>query len=252
MKRLLGAIRKADEEYKLIGAGEKIAVGVSGGKDSLALLLLLSAYRRFAPRPFSLCAITLKIGDPFDTAPIQSLCDQLEVPFHLEEMDLIDALRREKNPCSLCARLRRGTLDRAAAELGCTALALGHHREDAVETWLMSALSEGRFYHLAPKAQMERAGIQVIRPLIDVKEAAIADLCRRYHLPVIKNPCPVDGHTRRAEIKDLLADLEGRFPGAKEKLSAALKRERMGGDAHENGPTANPIGSGDGGNHLPQ
>lgn len=252
MKRLLGAIRRADEEYGLIEAGDQIAVGVSGGKDSLALLMLLSAYRRFAPRPFSLCAVTLKIGDPFDVSPIRALCEKLEVPFHLEELDLLPALQREKNPCSLCARLRRGTLDRVAHDLGCRKLALGHHREDVMETWLMSALSEGRFYHLAPKAQMERAGIQVIRPLIDVKEAAVADLCRRYQLPVMKNPCPVDGHTRRSEMKELLTLVEGRFPGAKEQLSAALKRERTGGDAHESGPRPDPAGSGDGGNHLPQ
>ena len=150
MKRLLGAIRRADEEYRLIEAGDQIAVGVSGGKDSLALLMLLSAYRRFAPRPFSLHAITLKISDPFDVSPIRDLCEKLDVPFHLEELDLLPALQREKNPCSLCARLRRGTLDRAAHGLGCQKLALGHHREDVMETWLMSALSEGRFYHLAP------------------------------------------------------------------------------------------------------
>ena len=228
MKRLLGALRKADEEYQLIGAGDKIAVGVSGGKDSLA------AYRRFAPRPFSLQAITLKIGDPFDTAPLEKLCRTLDVPFQLVETDLLPALKASPNPCALCARLRRGILDRAAAELQCNKLALGHHREDALETFFLSALHEGRFYQLQPIAPMERAGIQLIRPLIDMKEAALADLCRRYELPVMKNPCPVDGRTKRSEMKEILSLLEAQSPGARDQLSAALKRERKAGDAHEN------------------
>ena len=233
MKRLLGALRRADEEYQLIGAGDKIAVGVSGGKDSLALLLLLSSYRRFAPRPFSIQAITLKIGDPFDPLPLENLCRSLDVPFHLEETDLLPALREAKNPCALCARLRRGILDRAAAELQCNKLALGHHREDTLETFFLSALHEGRFYQLQPIAPMERAGIQLIRPLIDIKEAALSDLCRRYELPVMKNPCPVDGRTKRSEMKENPSLLEEKSPGARDQLSAALKRERKAGDAHE-------------------
>lgn len=234
MKRLLGAIRRADEEYGLIAKGDQIAVGVSGGKDSLALLLLLSAYRRFAPRPFSLQGIAIKIGDPFDTEPLRALCEKWEVPFHVEEMPLLDTLKNEKNPCSLCARLRRGALDRIAGELSCNKLALGHHRDDVMETFFMSALSEGRFYRLSPMAPMERAGIHVIRPLIDVKESALSDLARRYQLPVMKNPCPVDGHTRRSEIGDMLSEIEKRFPGARDMLSHALKREReKGGEPRE-------------------
>lgn len=228
MKRLLGDIRRADERYGLIQAGDRVAVGVSGGKDSLALLRLLAAYRAFAPRPFSLCALTLKLGEPFDVSGIRELCRGLDVPFFLRETDLIPTLSTEKSPCALCARLRRGALARMAVDAGCRKLALGHHREDVLETYLMSALSEGRFYRLSPLAPMERAGVTVIRPLIDAREAAIADLARRYALPVLKNPCPVDGHTRRAQTRALLDALEARCPGAGNQLCAALRRERDG------------------------
>lgn len=226
MKRLLGEIRRADARYGLIAPGDRIAVGVSGGKDSMALLMLLAAYRAFAPHPFSLCALTIQLGDPFDAEAIARLCREWEVPFLLRRTDLLSTLEKEQNPCALCARLRRGTLARMAKEAGCHSLALAHHREDALETYLMSALNEGRFYALAPKAPMTQAGVTVIRPLIDAKEGALAALARRYRLPVLKNPCPVDGHTARAEMKRLLADLEARRPGACDQLCAALRRAR--------------------------
>ena len=226
MKRLLGEIRRADEMYHLIQPGDRVAVGLSGGKDSMALLMLLSRYRQFAAHPFSLHAVSIKLGDPFDLSPVQALCDEWGIPLHVEDIHLLDALSKEKSPCALCARLRRGYLSRIAKDLGCNKLALGHHREDALETYLMSALSEGRFYEMQPLSSMERAGVQVIRPLIDAREAAIADLARRYQLPVVKNPCPVDGHTKRSEIKALLGALEEKNPGAQDQLCAALRRAR--------------------------
>ena len=226
MQKLLGEIRRADEAYGLIQAGDRIAVGVSGGKDSMALLCLLAAYRRFAPRPFSLCALTLKIGEPFDVSPIASFCAEKDIPYTVRECDLLASIRGEKHPCALCARLRRGTLLRLAAENGANKLALGHHRDDVLETYLMSALSEGRFYALQPISLMERAGVALIRPLIDVREEALAAFAGRQHLPLVKNPCPVDGHTRRAEMKALVQALEARQPGAKDQLCAAIRRER--------------------------
>ena len=226
MQRLLGALRRAEERDHLIEAGDSIAVGLSGGKDSLALLALLCRYRDFSPRPFRLHAFTLKLGEPFDTAPLEEWCRGLNVPLTIENMDILPALEKEKSPCALCARLRRGYLCRMAREAGCNKLALGHHREDDLETYLMSGLSEGRFYQLQPKTEMENAGVTLIRPLLDVKEAALADLARRYGMPVMKNPCPVDGKTNRAEIKEILSALEHRRPGALDQLARALARQR--------------------------
>lgn len=226
MQRLLGDIRRADQQYGLIEPGDCIAVGVSGGKDSLALIALLAAYRRFCPAPFTLQAICLKIGDPFDWEIIKAFCEERDVPFTLVEENLLPVLELEKSPCSLCARLRRGVLLQKAEELGCNKLALGHHRDDVMETYLMSMVFEGRFYAMRPKRQMEKGNISVIRPLIDVKEGSIAALSNRLQFPVVKNPCPVDGRTKRQEMKETLRALESRFPGALDHFQSALEKER--------------------------
>lgn len=226
MQRLLGEIRKADQQYGLIAPGDRIAVGVSGGKDSLALIALLAAYRRFSPSAFTIQAICLKIGDPFDWQRIQAFCEEREVPFHLVEENLLPVLEKEKSPCSLCARLRRGILLQKAEDLHCNKLALGHHRDDVMETYLMSTVFEGRFYAMQPKRRMEKGNICVIRPLIDVKEGSIAALSSRLQFPVVKNPCPVDGLTKRQEMKETLRALEKRFPGALDHFQRALEKER--------------------------
>lgn len=193
MKRLLGDIRRADEDFHMIARGDRVAVGVSGGKDSLVLLRALAVYSRFAVKPFEVVAITLKTGDPFDVAPIRALCEELNVPYVVEECDLIHQLfdvRREENPCALCARLRRGALLRMAAEQGCSKLALGHHREDAEETLLMSVLYEARLHTFHPVTHMEDSGVTVIRPMVYAPEREIIHLAKKYAVPVIKNPCP--------------------------------------------------------------
>ena len=226
MQRLLGEMRRADQAYRLIQPGDRIAVGLSGGKDSLCLLALLAAYRRFCPAPFELEAICLKIGDPFPWETLAAFCREREVPFTLAEENLLPQLEQEKSPCSLCARLRRGILLQKAEELHCNKLALGHHRDDVMETYLMSAFFEGRFYAMAPKRQMEKGKITVIRPLIDMKEGSLSSLARRLQFPVAKNPCPVDGRTKRQEMKETLRSLEKQFPGALDHFQGALERER--------------------------
>ncbi len=226
MQRLLGEMRRADQAYRLIQPGDRIAVGLSGGKDSLCLLALLSAYRRFCPAPFELEAVCLKIGDPFPWETLAAFCKAQDVPFTLVEENLLPQLEQEKSPCSLCARLRRGILLQKAEELHCNKLALGHHRDDVMETYLMSAFFEGRFYAMAPKRQMEKGKITVIRPLIDMKEGSLLALARRLQFPVAKNPCPVDGRTKRQEMKETLRCLEKQFPGALDHFQGALERER--------------------------
>ena len=226
MKRLLGDIRRADADFDMLQAGDRVAVGVSGGKDSLVLLRALAVYSRFSVKPFEVVALTLKTGDPFDTSEIAALCEELQVPYIVEECDLMYQLfevRKAENPCALCARLRRGALIRMAKEQGCNKLALGHHREDAEETLLMSVLYEARLHTFHPVTYMEDQAITVIRPMIYAPEKDVIHLARKFNVPVVKNPCPVDGHTTRQEIKELLDDLTRRYPRAKEYLLTALK-----------------------------
>ncbi len=226
MKRLLGDIRRADEDFSMIQAGDHVAVGVSGGKDSLVLLRALKIYSQFSVKPFHITALTLKTGDPFDVTPIRALCEELDIPYIVEECDLLHQLfevRKAENPCALCARLRRGALIRMAKEAGCSKLALGHHREDAEETLLMSVLYEARLHTFQPVTHLEENGVTVIRPMIYAPEKDVIHLAKKLSVPVVKNPCPVDGHTTRQEIKELLDDLTRRYPRAKEYLLTALK-----------------------------
>lgn len=228
MKRLLGDIRRADEDFSMIQRGDRVAVGVSGGKDSLVLLRALKIYSQFSVKPFEVVALTLKTGDPFDISPIRQLCEEIDIPYIVEACDLMYQLfevRKAENPCALCARLRRGALIRMAKENGCNKLALGHHREDAEETLLMSVLYEARLHTFHPVTYMQEQDITVIRPMIYAPEKEVIHLAKKFSVPVVKNPCPVDGHTTRQEIKELLDDLTRRYPRAKEYLLTALKDE---------------------------
>jgi tRNA 2-thiocytidine biosynthesis protein TtcA len=226
MKRLLGDIRRADTDFGMISRGDRVAIGVSGGKDSLMLLRAMAVYSRFESKPFEAVAITLKTGDPFDTAPIRELCGELGIPYYVQECDLIHQLfdvRHEENPCALCARLRRGALLRMAGELGCRKLALGHHREDVEETLMMSVLFEARLHTFHPVTRMEDSDITVIRPMVYASEKEIAHLAEKLKVPIVKNPCPADGHTTRQEMKELLSALSRRYPRAREYLLTALR-----------------------------
>lgn len=233
MKQILGALRRADQEFHMIQPGDRIAVGVSGGKDSLLLLYALSLYRRFAPNPFELTALTITMGlEPFDLTGIRALCEELEVPYIVKETQIgkiVFEQRKEKNPCALCSKMRRGALAQTCAELGFGKVALGHHRDDALETLLMSVIFEGRMHTFHPVTHLERTGITQIRPLVYLSEKQIVHMERKLTLPVVKSPCPANGETRRAEMKALLDDLCRRYPAARSQmLSALLNQDQYG------------------------
>lgn len=229
MKKTLGCIRKADTDFRLIEDGDRVAVGVSGGKDSLLLLHALSLYRKFSHKHFSLKAITVDngIGSP-DYSGIASLCDSLEIPWRLEETQIGDIIfnhRKEKNPCALCAKMRRAVLAKACLASGCNKLALGHHREDAVETFLLSLLYEGRFHTFHPVTRMSRTGIVVIRPLVYLPESHVRHMQKVLDLPVVRSSCPADGHTERESMSLLLSELRKKYPDITERILHALQHE---------------------------
>ena len=228
MQKLLGQVRRCVEDYRMIDAGDTVAVGVSGGKDSLVTLTALARLRAFYPIPFTVHAITLETGTPgmcFDA--VADLCRQLDVPYTRIQVPVYDIVfneRKEKNPCSLCAKLRRGSLNTALTDLGIRKIALGHHYDDAIETLLMNLLFEGRIGCFQPVTYLDRTDITQIRPLLYCQEPDIRRMASKLALPVVKNTCPMDGHSRRQEVKELLAELEQRYPDLKKKLFGAVQR----------------------------
>lgn len=231
MSRMQAAIYR----YGMIEPGDRIAVGVSGGKDSVALLALLAAFRDFSQVPFSLSAVTLDLGmegAEDDTRGIAALCERLEVPFLLRRTRIYSTVfleRREKNPCSLCARLRRGALHQAAQDMGCNVVALGHHQDDAAQTFLMNLLGEGKLGCFSPKTVLDRRGLTLIRPLVFLEEREIAAYVRRKNLPVVASRCPADGHTRRSEVDLLLRDLSERYGPLKPRIVRAMQQAHLDG-----------------------
>ena len=228
MQHILGLVRRCVEDYNMIEAGETVAVGVSGGKDSLLTLTALARLRAFYPKPFQVQAITLETGMPdMDFSPVADYCEQLDVPYiriAVPVYDIVFRERQEKNPCSLCAKLRRGSLHTALTERGIRKIALGHHYDDAVETLLMNLLFEGRIGCFQPVTYLDRTDITQIRPLLYCKEEDIRRMAARLRLPVGKNTWPMDGHSRRQEVKELISGLEGRYPDLKKKLFGAVQR----------------------------
>lgn len=233
MKHLLSYVRRCVEDYDMIRAGDRITVGVSGGKDSLCLLLALAELRRFYPNPFELEAITLDMGfDGSDFSGIQSWCDTLDVPYTVVKTDIAPVVfetRKESNPCSLCAKMRRGALHDAALKKGCKKVALGHHFDDAVETFFLSLFYEGRINCFSPVTFLDRKEITLIRPMLYLSEREIIRLKERFHFPVVHNPCPADGNTKRQYIKNELQRLEHENPGLRERLFGAVQRSEIKG-----------------------
>ncbi|MGX4598136.1 tRNA 2-thiocytidine biosynthesis TtcA family protein [Faecalimicrobium sp. JNUCC 81] len=224
MQKLLSKARQAIQDFDMIQDNDKVAVGLSGGKDSLTLLHILKNYQRFSPQKFELIAITLNPGG-VDNSPLYKLCEELDVEFHEVQTDIKEIvfdIRKEKNPCSLCANLRRGALNSTAKELGCTKVALGHHKDDAIETFLMSMVYEGRVSCFSPKSTMDKQNITIIRPMIYIEEWMTKKATKEYNYPVIENPCPADGLTKRQDIKELVARLNKEIPGAKKNIFGAL------------------------------
>ena len=232
MNKILSLVRRCVEDYDMIQAGDKIAVGVSGGKDSLMLLTALAKLREFYPVPFQLEAVTLDMGHAdgrlgMDFSPVADYCRSLGVPYTLKESEIhhvIFDLRREKNPCSMCAKMRRGALHGVLQERGLTKIALGHHYDDAVETFFLSLIFEGRLSCFQPVTYLDRTGITQIRPLLYCGENLIRHTAQRLALPVVDNPCPANGNTKRQEIKELVYELQGRYPGLKARAFGAMQR----------------------------
>lgn len=233
MQRMLSSVRRAVDQYHMIEEGDRIAVGVSGGKDSLTLLTALANLRRFYPKHFEVVAITLEMGyDDMDFSKVQALCDALQVSYiriPTQIKQIIFDIRKEENPCSLCAKMRRGALHEAALTNGCHKVALGHHFDDVVETYLLSLFYEGRISCFKPVTWLDRRDITLIRPLIYLKEQDIRNFARRQELPIVHNPCPADGNTKRQEVKELLATLEQQVPQLRERIFGAMQRYPLEG-----------------------
>ena len=227
MQKLMGLVRRCVDDYHMIEAGDKIAVGVSGGKDSLVLLVLLAGLREYFDKPFELEAITIDMGLGMDYSGVQALCDRLGVPYTIVETQIAPIIfdhRKEKNPCSMCAKMRRGALNQAILEKGFNKLALGHHYDDAVETFLMSLIFEGRISCFQPVTNLDRTGIIQIRPMLYIHERTVDNFAVRQNLPVLENRCPVDKTTKGAEIKELIYTLSQTYPDLKERIFGAMQR----------------------------
>lgn len=233
LQQLLSYTRKAIDDYHMINEGDKIAIGISGGKDSLTLLYALAGLRRFYPNKFELEAITVSMGfENMDFTEVKNLCESLDINYTVVETDISDIVfhhRKESNPCSLCAKMRKGAFNTKAKELGCNKEAYAHHYDDVIETMMMSLIYEGRFHCFSPVTYLERADITLIRPMLYVQEQDIKGFRNKYQLPVVKNACPVDGYTKREYIKQLIKTLGSESPGLRERLFHAISFSDVSG-----------------------
>lgn len=233
MRHILSKIRKAIEDYDMIEEGDRIAVGLSGGKDSVTLLMALNNLRHFYPKKFEVVAITIDPGgNIFDTKPLEELCEKLGIEYIIEKTNIKEVVfdvRKEKNPCSLCANLRRGALNGTAEAHGCNKVALGHHMDDVIETFFLSLFYEGNVHTFAPTTYLSRKNIVTIRPMIYVQEKDIKGFARRNEIPVMKKICPADGYTKREYMKDLIKDLSKDIPKIKPCVFGAITRSGIKG-----------------------
>ena len=229
LQQLLSYTRRALDDYHMISDGDRIAVGISGGKDSLTLLYALAELRRFYPHPYEITAISVNLGFDTDYSEIEALCKRLNVKYDVVNTEIARIIfeeRKEKSPCSLCSKMRKGALNEKALELGCNKIAYAHHKDDVIETMLMSLMYEGRFHTFAPVTNWDRMGLVLIRPLIYVNECDIVGFKNKYQLPVFKNPCPADGITKREYASDLIKQIDEEAPGIRERLFRAITEEK--------------------------
>ncbi len=225
MQRLMGLVRRCVEDYNMISPGETVAVGISGGKDSLVLLQLLAGLRQYSD--FSLEAVTIDMGLGMDYSGVRAFCDRLEVPYTVVNTQIAPIIfdhRKEKNPCSMCSKMRRGALNQAILDRGIHKIALGHHYDDAVETFVMSLIYEGRISCFQPVTDLDRTGVIQIRPMLYIHERTVDNFAARMELPVVENRCPVDKNTKREEIKQLVFELSKTYPDLKERIFGAMQR----------------------------
>lgn len=233
LQQLYSYVRKAVDDYHMIEEGDKIAVGISGGKDSLTLLYALSGLRRFYPQRFDIHAVTVDLGfHNLNLAKIEELCKELQVEYTIVKTDIAQIIfedRKESNPCSLCAKMRKGALNDAIKKAGCNKVAYGHHKDDVVVTMLMSLIYEGRFHTFSPVTYLDRMDLTVIRPLMYMNESDVIGFVNKYEVPVLKSACPADGYTKRQYVTDLLAQLNRENPGVKERMFSAIQNGSMEG-----------------------
>lgn len=233
MQQISGYLRRAVDDFQMIAPREKIAVALSGGKDSMLMLHGLKHLSRYHPAKFDLVAIFIDLGfGNIDTDALKKVCAKLEVPLVIRKTDiapLVFDVRKESNPCALCAKMRRGSIHDAAIEAGCRTIALGHHRDDAVETLAMNLIYEGRIGCFQPVTYLDRKDVRAIRPMLYLTEQQISNTVARLNIPIVKNPCPMDHASVRQETKNLLKEAEGRFPGLSGRLFGAIVRSELPG-----------------------
>ncbi len=227
-QKLLSYLRQCIKKYNMIQENDSIAVGLSGGKDSYVLLKGMAELKKFYPEKYNLCAIYVNLGIKKQTSEIQNMqkyCESLEIPFHVVNTEIYSIVfeeRKEKNPCALCAKMRKGALNDKALELGCNKIAYAHHKDDYIETSMMSLLYEGHYYCFPPVTKLDKTGLIVIRPMLYIDEKEISRYAYKTQFPIIKNPCPADGKTKREIIKKYINDSEEIFPDIRKNLTSAL------------------------------
>ena len=232
MKKILSLMRRAVEDYDMIQDGDRIAVGCSGGKDSTLMLLALHRLSKFYPQKFSVVGITIDPGSGMDFTPLKELCENEGIEYIVKKTpiyDIVFNVTKQKNPCSLCSKMRRGALNDEAKAANCNKIALGHHNDDVLETFMLNMVHEGRLGCFQPVTYLSRRDLTVIRPMVYIEEREVKSSVRRTEIPVITNPCPADGFTQREEMKNLIKKLDTDYKGFKVRLFGALKRSGIDG-----------------------